>query len=71
MRNCTEGQNPEPRPNCTIEQPRELLEQIRSRYQSLSSRGRTQIKHSIAAAALRAHNFTGKDGEQQCFESAL
>jgi hypothetical protein len=71
MRNRTENNNPEPRPNCTIEEARQLLAEIRSGYQSLSIHRRVLIQQSISAAAARAQIFIGRDEEPQCFESAL
>jgi hypothetical protein len=71
MRNCTEDHTGEHPPNCTIEEARQLLTEIRSGYQSLSSRRRALIQHSISFAATRARILTVRDEEQQCFESAL
>jgi hypothetical protein len=57
-----------PRPACTREQARELLEQLRAAYQDLSSAERNLVKGSIWQAQ-RAQAIAEADRENECCES--
>jgi hypothetical protein len=57
-----------PRPACTREQARELLEQLRAAYQGLSSAERNLVKGSIWQAQ-RAQAIAEADTENECCES--
>jgi len=70
MLHRSEQQDPARRQNCTIEQARQLLEELRAGYRTLSTSDRDYIKHTISAVE-RARVTTARDEGKQCFESAL
>jgi hypothetical protein len=57
--------------NCTIEEARQLLADIRAGYRSLSSNERALIKHTISAVAREQSVTTTQDEGKQCYGSAL
>ena len=58
-----------PRPQCTREQARELLETLRTAYQSLSVAERSLVKGVIGRA--RHTQVMQESQETECFESVL
>jgi hypothetical protein len=56
------------RPQCSIEQARELLEALRSVYQMLGSAERGAVK-SLIGQAQRKQLMHEIDEERECFES--
>ena len=56
------------RPQCSIEQARELLEALRSEYQSLSPVERNAVK-GLIGQAQRKQLRQEINGERECFES--
>ena len=57
-----------PRPACTREQARELLEGLCAAYQSLSPAERSVVK-GLVCQAQRAQAMAEVDRESECFES--
>jgi FixJ family two-component response regulator len=56
------------RPHCSREQARELLEALRTAYQSLSLSERSVVK-SMIGRAQREQLLQEIDEERECFES--
>jgi hypothetical protein len=69
MPQLTETLEPTARPQCSIEQARELLEALRIAYQSLSFVECTAVKGMIGRAQ-RKQLMQEIDEERECFESA-
>ena len=69
MPQFTETLEDAPRPHCSIEQARELLEALRAVYQSLSLAERSLVKTMIGRAQ-REQVIQEIDEEKECFESA-
>lgn len=59
-----------PEPQCTRQQARRLLEELREAYQSLSPAERGLVKAAIAKAQ-RAEVLQEIEQEQECFGSAF
>jgi len=57
-----------PRPHCSRERARALLEALRAAYQSLSPAERGLVK-SMIGRAQREHVMQEIDEERECFES--
>jgi hypothetical protein len=57
-----------PRPHCSREQARALLEALRAAYQSLSAAERSLLK-SVIGRAQREQVKQEIDEERECFES--
>ena len=56
------------RPQCSIEQARELLEALRAAYQSLPFAKRSAVK-SLIGRVQREQLMQETDEERECFES--
>lgn len=68
MPQFTESLEHAPRPHCSSEQARELLEALRTAYQSLSLTERSLIK-SVIGRAQQAQVTHEIHEERECFES--
>ena len=69
MPQFTETLEHAPRRHCSIEQTRQLLESLRTAYQSLSLAERSVIQ-SMIRQAQREQLMQDIDEERECFESA-
>jgi hypothetical protein len=68
MPQFTETLEDAPRPHCSNQQARELLEALRIAYQSLSLAERGAVK-SMIGRAQRQQVMQEIDEERECFES--